>query len=115
MARRIPIFIGIASAIVFCLQDIDLGSHEGHSTPSRSIAAAVSEDDGGVCGECPLPDPEIDGDRLGTLSHAILLNESAVNRGCRYGPLGRGPGTILSSLSDSLILSRPPPMLPGTV
>ncbi len=114
MARRILIFILVSPVFALYLQE-EVPSLRAGPAPIRVSVDTAGEGDGGfLCGECLGPGPEYDGGR-----HPAAVSTTILERGPgagRRGPVsspGHGLGAVLSSLSDSLFLSRPPPAVSG--
>ncbi len=108
MARRILIPLLIAPA-AFCFQNIEPGCLDAASQAALAVAGAAGQDDDFACGECPWPEPEDRGGHEAAVSSAVSLDEHAVPRRPPSDPPGHGPGPVLCSLCECLILSRPPP------
>ncbi len=107
MDRRTLILLLASSAAVFLFQVG--GPAAGAGAGASACVAAASDPDGdGVCGECASPQSESD-PRHAAFSPAVLVGEPAAARPVPDGSSGHGRGPTLASLSDSLILSRPPP------
>ena len=71
-------------------------------------------DDGFLCGESPCPEPEDRGDRHpGAFSVVSATRDTVAGRGGPSASPKHGMGPVLSSLTNSLILSRPPPPATG--
>jgi len=107
MARCIVILLLVSSAAIFSFQDVGPGAGAAAGAPIFVVAAVDRDDD--VCGECPWCQSDADCRHHGSLSPAVLAQGSAAARPAPNGSRKHGRGPILSSLSDSLILSRPPP------
>lgn len=113
MASRVLIFVLSCPAVAFWIQEQRPVVVAPPSRASLSIAAAVGVDDVLPSGECTCPDPENGGRYNGEIPPAFVARETAAGCCDPDAIARRGPGPVLSSLSDSLILSRPPPAAPG--
>ncbi len=113
MARRILILSLLSLAFVFVVQEKEPGIQAGRSGVVVSAAPSIDGNGGFPSGECTCADPEDGGRHEGEIPPAFLARETAVGRAGPDTFERRGPGPILSSLSDSLNLSRPPPAAPG--
>ncbi len=110
MPRRILIPLLIAPVAAFCFQDTGPGLPDAGSRAPLSVAGVVGQEGDFVCGECQCPEPEDRGGRQQAAVSAVVAahEDAAVRRALNDSP-GHGPGPVLGSLSDCLILSRPPP------
>jgi len=114
MARRILILILVSPGVALYLQGKEPGIQAGPSRAPLAVTAACEGSDGFLCGECPCTEPERGGDRNhGAYSPVFSTQETAAGRGVLNGSPRHGLGPVLSSLSDSEVLSRPPPAVPG--
>jgi len=110
MGRLTLIVILVSPAVAFCAPEKEPGIQAGPSRALLTITAAGEANDGIVYGECPSPEPEDPGDRRhGAISTVLSMPDNGAVRGGPSAFPKHGLGPVLSSLSDSLILSRPPP------
>ncbi len=112
MARPIAILLLVSSAAAFPYENAGPEAGGAARRPA-SVVAAVAAGDEDVCGECPWPQPQTHRRQYGALPPAVLAYESAGVRPAANEFPRRGRGPTLASLSDSLILSRPPPAVPA--
>src|SRR5512143_1274065 len=113
MTCRIVILLLVSSAAGFLLQEIGPVAGDDAARAPVSVVAAADPDDDRVCGECPWPQPETDRRHQGALFRAVPAYEPAASRRAPNDSPKQGLGPVLSSLSDSLILGRPPPAVSG--
>ncbi len=108
MARRIVNLLLVSSAPLFLFQYAAPTAGAAAGVPA-SVVAAADPDGDGVCGECAWPQSEADRRHQAVLFAAVLTCASPAARRSANDFRARGRGPTLASLSDSLILSRPPP------
>ncbi len=108
MARRIVILLLVSSAPLTLLQFSAPAAGTAAGVPA-SFAATADPDEDGVFGECAWPRAETDRRHQAALFAAVLACAFPAARRSANDFRARGRGPTLASLSDSLILSRPPP------